>query len=269
MRAQDWFESFFVQGRFAEELERVPADQNEREAAFIAEALELPSGARILDLCCGVGRHTVPLATRGYRMSGLDLDAAALEKARRRADEAGVEVAWHQRDMRNIPYQGKLDAVLNVGSSWGYYGTDEEDAKVLASVARALKPGGAFLLDVANREAIFRGYQANSWHERRDGTLVLTQRELDLVSSRNRVVDVLIDPDGTRSERWHRFRFYSLTELSRMLPEAGLELRRTWGGLDGSPYGLSSPRLVVLARKPADDAQVISESRRTAGAGAG
>ena len=76
-----------------------------------------------------------------------------------------------------------------------------------------------------------------------------------LISSRHRVVDVLIDPDGTRSERWHRFRFYSLTELSRMLLEAGLELRRTSGGRDGSTYGPSRPRMVVLARKPADDAQ--------------
>jgi SAM-dependent methyltransferase len=145
MSAQEWFESFFVQGHFAEELDRVSTRQTEREVAFIVETLALPAGARILDLCCGVGRHTVPLATRGYLMAGLDLDLAALERAERRADEAAVDVAWHQADMRDIPYQGELDGVLNLGGSWAYYETDDEDSQVLASVARALKPGGLFL----------------------------------------------------------------------------------------------------------------------------
>jgi len=249
--AQEWFEPFFVQGRVAEQLERIPAEQNEREVAFIVEALGLPVGARILDLCCGPGRHTVPLALRGYRMAGLDLDSIALDRARRRAEEAAVEVAWHHGEMRNVPCEGELDAVLSLFSSWGIYDTDAEDAEVLHAVARALKPGGAFLLDIGNREAVFRRYEANSWRESRDGTLVLTRRELDLVSSRHRVVELHISPDGSRSERWHRFRFYSLTELARMLAEAGLDLQRAWGGLDGSPYGLDSPRLVVLGRKPA------------------
>lgn len=249
MPGQEWFESFFVDGRFAEELERVPAERTERQVAFVEEAMGLAPGARILDLCCGVGRHTVALAERGYRMAGLDLDANALEKAKRRSQEAGTEVAWRQSDMRDIPYHEELDGVLNVGGSWAYYETDEEDAQVLASVARALKPGGLFLLDVANREAVFRRYQASGWYEEPDGTLVLTRRELDLVSSRHRVVDLLIHPDGSRSERWHRFRFYTLTELEGMLRGAGLELQRTWGGFDGRPYDLESRRLIALARK--------------------
>jgi hypothetical protein len=83
--------------------------------------------------------------------------------------------------------------------------------------------------------------------------MVLTRRELDLAISRHRVTDLLIHPDGSRSERWHRFRFYTLTELARMLREVGLEVQRTWGGFDGSPYDLESRRLIVVARKPGDD----------------
>jgi methylase of polypeptide subunit release factors len=56
---QPWFESFFVEGRFAQTHARIPPERTEREVEFIIEALALPSKSRILDLCCGVGRHTV------------------------------------------------------------------------------------------------------------------------------------------------------------------------------------------------------------------
>jgi len=251
MPAQDWFESFFVEGRYAEQLERVSVEQTEREVDFMSEVLDLPDGARILDLCCGVGRHAVALAARGYRVAGLDLDGGALEKAKDRAREAGVEIVWHQADMRDIPYEGALDAVISWFSSWGYYETDEEDAAVLAAAARALKAGGRFLLEVANREAAFCRFREREWHEEPDGTLVLRRRELDLSASRDCVTELVIHPDGRRSERWRRVRRYSLTELSRMLNEVGLAVEHTWGGSDGSPYGLTSRRLVVLAGKSA------------------
>ena len=133
MPAQEWFDNFFVLGRYADVLAAIPAERTEREVAFVAEALALQAGARVLDLCCGVGRHTISLAQRGYEMAGLDLNAEALDVARQRAKEAGVGLPFHEADMRHIPYSGELDAVINIFSSWAYYPTDEEDAEVLAA----------------------------------------------------------------------------------------------------------------------------------------
>ena len=249
MPAQEWFESFFVLGRYADVLAAIPAERTEREVSFMAGALGLPEGARILDLCCGVGRHTISLAQRGYEMAGLDLNADALAVARKRAEEAGVGVLFHEAEMRSIPYSGELDAVINIFSSWAYYPTDEEDAEVLLAVSRSLQPGGLFLLDTGNRERTFRQYRASDWESEPDGTLVLTRRELDLATSRHRVTDLLVHPDGSRSERWHQFRFYSLTELIHMLSEAGLCFRQAWGDFDASPYTLEGRRMIVLAQK--------------------
>lgn len=249
MPGQPWFESFFVQGRYAQELLRIPLERTEREVAFVLQVLDLPPGARVLDLCCGVGRHTVALAQRGYTVSGLDLDATALELAQQRAQEAGVQVTWHCADMRDIPYQGELDAVLCLFSSWGYYESDDEDGQVLAAVARALKPGGRFLLDTANRERIFGEHRTSEWRAEPDGTLVLTRRDLDLVSSRQTVTELFIAPSGHRSSRWHRFRFYTLTELVQKLRSVGLAFRSAWGDFDASPYTLTSRRMIVLAQK--------------------
>ncbi len=249
MPAQEWFENFFIQGRYADVLAAIPAERTEREVEFVVGALGLPEGARILDLCCGVGRHTISLAQRGYEMVGLDLNPDALDIARKRAEEARVEVSWHTADMRDIPYANQFDAVLNVFSSWAYYSTDDKDLHVLAAVARALKSGGLLLIDTGNRERTFGEYRATDWQSEPDGTLVLTRRELDLASSRHKVIDLLIHPDGSRSERWHQFRFYTLTELVRILTDIGLSFERAWGDFDASPYTLESRRMIVLAEK--------------------
>lgn len=249
MQGQEWFDNFFVEGLFVEGLQRIPMERTEREVAFIADSLALPQGARILDLCCGIGRHTVSLAKRGYAMAGLDLDERAIELAQRRAAEAGVEVAWHHADMRDIPYGKELDAVINIFGSWGYFQSDDEDARVLAAVARALKPNGLFLIEIINRDNLFGRYQPNTWTTDAKGDLILTRYDLDLASSRHIATETTIHSDGHRSERWHTYRFYTLTELIRMLRDVGLGFRQAWGGYDVTPYTLESRRMIVLAEK--------------------
>src|SRR3972149_2991644 len=101
-------------------------------------------------------------------ISGCRGNLCALQTGR----NAGGQIAWHLADMRETPSGGDLDAVVNWFSSWGYYETDDEDARVLAAAARALKPGGQFLLEMANREGVFRRYREREWPERSDGTLV-------------------------------------------------------------------------------------------------
>lgn len=246
---QPWFESFFVEGEYAQTLARIPPEQTEREVDFIVGALALPAKSRILDLCCGVGRHTVALAGRGFSMAGLDLDGAALALARQRAEEAGAAIEFVRADMREIPFREELDGVINVFSSLGYYDTDEEDAEVLAAVSHALKVGGRFLIDVVNRERILAQYRPTESGEEPDGSRVSTTRDLDLMTSRHRVTDVIVRPDGREQRRWHTFRFYSLTELARNLGTVGLETQRVWGDFDGSPYGLESRRMILLAEK--------------------
>jgi len=248
-RRSKWYVDFFRAGFYhdwalAERFERA-----EREAEFIVEALGVPAGAAILDLCCGEGRHTVALARRGYRTTGLDLSALHLRHARRAAREAGVAVRWHRADMRDIPWQGEFDAVINMFTAFGYFESDEEDGKALDAAARALHPGGRFLLDTINRDWLMRNWEARGWREREDGTLDLEDRRFDPASGRNRVRVISVQPDGTRDERHIDLRLYTLKELTGLLASAGLAVRRTWGGFDGRDYSIDSRRMIVLAAK--------------------
>lgn len=224
-------------------------DRAEGEADFIVEALDLPAGAAILDLCCGEGRHTVALARRGYRMTGLDLSGVQLRRARATAREAGAEIRWHRADMRDIPWRREFDAVTNMFTAFGYFESDEEDANVLRAVSRSLKPRGRFLLDTINREWLMRHYEVRGWHQADDGTLFLEDRQFDILAGRNRVRVLSARPDGGRDERRIDLRLYALTELAGMLSRAGLDVRETWGGFDGREYSLRSRRMIVLAEK--------------------
>lgn len=245
-----WYVEFFREGFYRRWAPAARFERAEQEVEFIVQALGLPAKARILDLCCGEGRHTIALARRGYQMSGLDLSALHLRLARRAAKEAGVDVRWHRADMRDIPWEEEFEGVINMFTSFGYLESDEEDFRVLQGVARALRPGGRFLIDTINREMLMRRWQERDWQEGADGALHLEERGFDLLTSRQRNRVLTIFPDGTRDERQIDLRLYTLTELAGMLSRAGVLFRGVWGDFDGSDYGVNSRRMIVLAEKP-------------------
>ena len=234
-------------GALSEEKEAQRADQ---QVDFIAQALELAEGARVLDLCCGWGRHSVRLAQRGYRVSGLDLSAYHLRLAKAAARRAAVEVEWLHRDMREIPGRaGRFDGIINCFTSFGYLEDDREDQRVLEGVARALRPGGHFLIDIMNHDWLVRTFRESEWHEGPDGGLMLERRKYDIHTGRLDVDWLFITPEGTRHLRPHLVRLYTFTELKAMLSKAGLAVRRTWGGMDGREFSMESSRMIVLAEK--------------------
>jgi SAM-dependent methyltransferase len=217
----------------------------------VLELLGLPAGAKILDLCCGHGRHAIPLAQRGYGVTGLDLSEVFLRYARDEAAARGVEVRWVQADMREIPFEGEFDAVLNLFTAFGYLENEAEDQRVLEQVHKALKPGGRFLIELLHREWLMRHLQPSGVTRLEDGALVLEERQFDILTSRITLQVTLIDAGGERIEYEHNERVYTATELARMLETAGLRVEHACGGLvEQEPLELDSHRLVILSRKP-------------------
>jgi SAM-dependent methyltransferase len=248
-----WYEDLFESGDYARfwlGSGMLTPERTAREVAFLVEALGLRPGSHILDLCCGQGRHAIALAQRGYRVTGIDLSQRLLEMAREAAGEAGAEIEWVHADMRAIParFEGKLDAVINMFTAFGYLESDAEDQQVLGGIGRSLRPGGLFFLDFINRESVVRTYRPSSWEEV-GGALVLHENNFDLASGRNSDVMRVIEADGSRHETGHSVRMYTLVELKAMLDMAGLSMARCWGGFDGSDLTLDSRRLIVLAEK--------------------
>jgi SAM-dependent methyltransferase len=224
------------------------AERAEREAVFVEKTLELEAGARVLDLCCGPGRHSVPLAQHGFDVTGLDLNPAYLELARQAATHVSLKTV--AADMREIPFENYFDAIVNMFSSFGYLESEAEDARVLESAAKALKADGRLFLDMLNREWAIANYIQNDWHSGEDGTLYVERRELDLATSRMHVSFTIVDHSGIRRESiGHNIRLYTLTEMRRLLERAGMRVTEVFGGFDGEAYAISTRRMILCAQK--------------------
>lgn len=245
-----WYVDFF-RGDYLNVYGHTFTDERaEKEAAFVARALELKPGASVLDLCCGQGRHSVQLAKRGFNVTGLDLNPDYVELTRKAAKAAKVEVETVAADMREIPFAGKFDAIVNMYSSFGYLESEAEDLKVLESAVKALKAGGRILLDMLNREWAIDNYIQNDWHTGADGTLYVERRDLDLATSRMHVHFIVVDPNGGRRESiGHIIRLYTLTEMTRLLERAGLRMTAVFGGFDGEDYSIGTRRMIITARR--------------------
>jgi SAM-dependent methyltransferase len=213
---------------------------------FIAAELGLARGARILDLCCGPGRHAVELAQRGFDVVGLDVSSGYIALAQQLAEREGVRATFLAGDMRRIPFEQHFDAIINVGTSFGFFDSDAENARAIQAAARALKPQGVFLLEMGNREYYLKHFLAKDWRRLEDGRVTIIQRDFDY--ERSRIIVAFETLGGEQVERWsHSWRAYTLAEMAGMLEQAGLALSSIYGDWDRSAYGVDSPRMVLVS----------------------
>lgn len=106
----DWYKHFFHGVALDVWRRAVPPEQTREEADFLEKTLELAPGARLLDVPCGNGRHSVELASRGYRPTGVDIAAEFVREAQARA-ASGLQVEFLLGDMRHLPWQSEFDGV--------------------------------------------------------------------------------------------------------------------------------------------------------------
>lgn len=247
-----WFESFYetdyFKYYFEPKLRKVPAE----EVQFIIEQGQLTfNGAepKVFDICCGVGRHARPLAHAGCHVIGVDLSKANIDAAQRTAQEEGVaeRCEFHRADIREFQPPADCDLAINIFTSFGYFDTDEEDAVILVKAAQSLKPGGRFILDIANREAVIGGFKPRE-KRGRPGNYVVEECSLDLVHGR--AIGLWTFVRGKhRSQHRVSIRMYALHELIRMAEEHGLRFVSAWGDFSGQPYGPKTPRCIFIAEK--------------------
>ena len=239
-----FFSDFYLRAYAADES----AGEAEAQALAAARLAGCPEGGELLDVPCGFGRHAVPLAAAGYRVTGVDRSAALLEEARRRAGGA----RWPKlasADYRSLPFaDASFDAAVNLFTSLGYLG-DEEDTKVLAEIRRVLRPGGRLVVELLHRDQLVLRFREQDWRLLGEGRLLLEQRTFDAAAGVAQTTQTLIDGGGERESRSFTVRVYAATELTAMLARAGFAEVRCYGDLDGTPFGPDT-RLVAVAASP-------------------
>ena len=203
----------------------------------------------LLDLCCGTARHSLILAGKGWSIVGLDISSRLLLVARERMKGKHV-FPLIRGDMRHLPFRGKaFRAVISMFTSFGYLASEAEDIVSLKEIARTLNHNGHFLIDIANREHLFRIFQKKDWGEF-PSFYMLEKRTLDAKASRLHSRWTLLDKkDGEVRAFNHDLRLYSLPQLRRMLRKADLYVERIYGDYDQQALEQESPRLIIVAKK--------------------
>lgn len=226
----------------------------------MVRVLCLEKGARILDLACGPGRHSVALARYGYQVVGLDLSGELLRMAQSEAFRQGCRVSFVQGDMRELCFAHEFDAVINVFTSFGYFDEEKDNLRVLNNVARALRQNGRFLIDLNNCLRTVARMGREGQPDRKTGRLTLTETEklsdgfvvtarqsFDFVTMRW-LVERTWEENGRPYSLISNIRLYALPELIHLMNESGLRVEAVWGDFDCSSFGVGSRRLIILCR---------------------
>jgi SAM-dependent methyltransferase len=242
----EWWKDFF-DGLIVEFWQAVvPEETTRAEADFLEKHLSLGPASRVLDVPCGAGRHAIELASRGYRLTGVDISPQFLDAARASALARGVTVDWRQAEMRDLPWESGFDSAYCAGSSFGFLG-DEGDAGFLRAIARTLKPGGRFFADFKAAESILPNFREQ--YELRVGEIEFRARNsYDPIHGTMESAYTVTRGDRTEKKRAIH-RIYTAREILRMFSEAGLSAFETFGSIQGEPYRLGSPALLIVSSK--------------------
>lgn len=203
--------------------------------------------AEILDAPTGFGRHAIPLAKRGFRVTGIDRSEVQLAEARRLAGD----VEWPslvQADFRELPFgEESFDAVLCLFTSIGYRG-EEGDRQAFGEYLRVLRPGGPLIIEVLHRDRLTSILQERGWDHLPDDAVRLEERSFDYVAGEIETVLTYLAVGEKRSATF-RLRVYTATELVRLLEGVGFAGSECFGDYEGGPLSRET-RLVVRAKKP-------------------
>ncbi|NLO05782.1 MAG: class I SAM-dependent methyltransferase [candidate division WS1 bacterium] len=243
-----WWRDFF------ESLDSIPLsffpgeEETAEQIEGIISLLELQPGEHVADICCGMGRHAIPLAQRGMQIIGLDVSAMMLDIARIMGrDVAGLSLV--RGDACSLPLRsGSLDVALNLFNSFGYFIDEGQNVAVLEETVRCLRPGGRFLLETRNRsyQILYAPYHQEV--TRADGSVAIIRCRYD--AEGHRISSVWTDPDDP-DRVLHRasIRLYGLDELEDLFDRVGLEIEGVYSEYDGRPFEGWERMLIIQAHK--------------------
>lgn len=245
----NWYIDFFTKYYLPFLGHKKNPSKTKKEVGFICRALDLSKKAKILDLACGQGRHSVELARKGYQITGLDLNKNLLNLAKKSAKKKRVGLRLIQSDMRKIPSENEFDAVISMFTYFGYFKKERENLKVLREVFKVLKPGGLFLLDLMNKKWVLQEYLGKTWQEIKK-SYILEDRSFDRRRKNYLNKILIITAKKEIRKTFTLVRLYDSFEIKKKLEKIGFLVLKFYGDYNGNKFSpQKSPRMIILTKK--------------------
>lgn len=217
-----------------------------QEIDFLVAHAELDKPLEILDLACGHGRHANALASLGHKVTGVDINNAFLELAKREAAKLNCQVEYIQHDMRQLDCHNAFDRVFVLFTAIGYF-DDDENENVFKNIFRALKPDGIFCFDSHNRDSYMAYFLPTSVVER-EGNFMIDQRSFDSLTGLSMTKRTVIFNQIAKTFQFN-VRLYNPTEIIKLFKQIGFSSVAFYENWQGKLLGQESKRMIVVARK--------------------
>ncbi len=211
--------------------------------------MDLTSDMRIIDLCCGNGRHCRALRKQGYsRVWGIDYSYPLL----RQAYSLSPQAHYIRADMRMLPFKDEyFDVLFSFFTSFGYFQTTVENIAVLHEISRVLRPHGQFFFDYLNPDYVQETIEPET--KRIQGDFIIQEYRTLSEDGKRIEKEIVIRNWGDKEHRFYEsVRLYSLEEMQEMLECADLQINNILGNFDGSRYSPSSPRMIFIGIRPSE-----------------
>lgn len=217
--------------------------------------LKITKDDRILDLCCGQGRHSIELFKRGFiNVEGLDRSHYLIQKAKTNSKSEKLDIKFREGDARKISYQADTFNIVTIlGNSFGYFETVNDDLRVLKEVFRVLRPWGKLLIDVTDGKYIKENFQPRSWEWIDKKHFVCRERTLSFDKSRLITREVITHVEkGVIADQFYAERLYDEITLKELLESVGFADVTFHGSLvsessRNQDLGMMEKRIVLTA----------------------
>jgi SAM-dependent methyltransferase len=238
---KDWFSS-----KYYLELYKHRDDKEAYDLInLIQRNVNLVNGGKVLDVCCGSGRHSIEFAKRGFDVTGFDLSDYLIGQANKHKEklkERNLKLKFLIKDMRNFDFKKSFDVAINIFSSFGYFEKDSENFKVFRNVHSSLNKNGFFVFDFLN-EAYLRINLVKKDNMKLDGKEVIQRRKIenDFVYKK-----IMIDNRSFTE----RIRLYSCEAIKKELQTLGISIKKVFGDYYGNKFVKEkSKRFIIIAQK--------------------
>lgn len=228
MNKKKWYEQLFE--NYSQTYEKEIFTQGTlQEVDFIEKEIECNKEFLILDVGCGTGRHSVELAKRGYKVTGIDLSADQLKAAGKKAGDAKVKVDFLQMDARKIQLHKKFDlAIMLCEGGFPLMDTDEENFEILKNVVSTLKNGGKFIFTTLS--VLFPVFNdLKEFHDKNIVTGLFENHSFDVMTFRDRNEYEIPDDDGNMRKLNCNERYYAPSEITWLLKTLEMKNIEIWG----------------------------------------
>jgi cyclopropane fatty-acyl-phospholipid synthase-like methyltransferase len=230
----------------------------------ILNGLGISQGAKILDLACGIGRYSIPLARRGYEVVGYDLSPQYIDYAKKWAKVGeGLKentLRFYQGDIRDVTEvlsiagETGFNAIISMETSHGYFG-EEEDNRMFKELLKIAAHNSVFIIEAVSRDGLVRKFKPHSINSISDIVEQRQIREFNLETSE-------MENDWRFYEKMSNgdlkllltlaviHRIYTLYELKNVLENAGWKYHSSYGSVRTlEPVIIDSFYMVIVSQK--------------------